>query len=103
MANAKRDSNRVPALIGVSEADGATPTNVFVDHTTNRLYVDAAITSGLSSQTGVVDGEAIDAADLGFLALGTDGSNYQVLATDASGNLQVDIVSGSTVGTEYTV
>ncbi len=43
---------------------------------------------------GVVDGEVVGALNAGFLSLGTDGTNYQVIATDASGNLQVDILSG---------
>lgn len=41
MANAKRDANRVPTLQGVSSADALTPTDVYVDPTTNRTLVDA--------------------------------------------------------------
>lgn len=40
MAEAKRDGNHVPTLIGVSSADGTTPTTVYVDPITHRLYVD---------------------------------------------------------------
>jgi len=72
------------------------------DGSTKRLLVDASITSGLSSQTGLQNGEAVDADDKGVLCLGSDGSNYRALAVDASGNLQVDIVSGSSANTEYT-
>ncbi len=43
---------------------------------------------------GVVDGEIVGALNAGLLMIGTDGTNYQVLATDAAGNLQVDILSG---------
>lgn len=43
---------------------------------------------------GVVDGEVVGAANAGFLQLGTDGSNYQVVLTDSSGALQVDVLSG---------
>lgn len=42
----------------------------------------------------IADGAAVAAGTKGFLVFGTDGSNYQALATDASGNLQVDVVSG---------
>ena len=42
---------------------------------------------------GVIDGEVIGALNAGFLALGTDGSNYQVLSTDSSGVLQVDLAT----------
>lgn len=41
MANAKRDENRVPTLIGVSSADGVTPTLAYVDPVTHRLLVDS--------------------------------------------------------------
>lgn len=40
MADAKRDENFVPTLIGVSSADGTTPVTVYVDPTTHRLKVD---------------------------------------------------------------
>ena len=43
---------------------------------------------------GVVDGEVVGALNAGFLQVGTDGTNYQVIATDSSGNLQVDVLSG---------
>lgn len=90
MAQAKRDPNRVPTLIGVSNADDSTPIRVYVDPTTRRLYVDASI-SGLA--TAVTDNEAVDAADTGNLAMGTDNTNYQILHTDSSGDLQVDVLT----------
>jgi hypothetical protein len=40
MADAKRDANAVPTLIGVSNADGITPVVVWVDPTTHRVLVD---------------------------------------------------------------
>lgn len=103
MAEAKRDQNRVPTLIGVSSSDATTPTLVYVDPTTNRLCVNAVVTAGFGNQTGVVDGEAVEAADTGTLILGTDGSNYQVLAVDSSGNLQVDVLTmpSVTVDSEF--
>ena len=94
MAVAKKDANRVPTLIGVSSADGSTPIRVKVDPDTNRLYVDVAL-SGVTDLTGVTDGEAVNAADKGVLLMGTDGSNYQVVAADSSGNLQVDVLNTS--------
>lgn len=42
----------------------------------------------------VADGDAVAAGTKGFLILGTDGANYQALATDSSGNLQVDVLTG---------
>lgn len=46
MTDAKRDSNYVTTLIGVSSADGITPVTVYVDPTTHRV-----LTSGASSGT----------------------------------------------------
>ena len=43
MAEAKRDSNRVPTLIGVSSLDLSTPTNVAVDPNTGEVLVQADI------------------------------------------------------------
>ena len=88
---AVRDPNRVPALIVVSNAADEAPVHLWADPTTHRLLVDASITTGLGAQTGVTDNEAVNAADLGVLILGTDGSNYQILAVNSSGHLLVDL------------
>ena len=47
MANANRDQNSVPTLLGVSSVDG-TPVAVYVDPITHRLLVDNSgqVTSG---------------------------------------------------------
>lgn len=52
MAQAPRDQNSVPSLLGVSNADGTTPVVVYADPTTHRLLVD------LPSGTGDVVGPA---------------------------------------------
>ena len=39
MADAKRDANRIPVLIGASDLDGETPVMVYVDPSTHELYV----------------------------------------------------------------
>jgi len=44
------------------------------------------------------DGTSVNAGYKGNLVLGTDGSNYQILAVDSSGHLQVDVVSGGGTG-----
>jgi len=51
------------------------------------LYVDLLDPSN-GKQLGVADGAVVAAAQLGFLALGTDGANYQVLSVDAGGQIQ---------------
>ncbi len=40
MSQAARDQNNVPTLLGVSNADGVTPTTVYADPITHRLLVD---------------------------------------------------------------
>jgi len=54
MANAKRDENFVPTLIGVSSVDGITPITVYVDPVTHRLKVDLAAGSGTVTSVSVV-------------------------------------------------
>jgi hypothetical protein len=54
MANAKRDDNRVPTLIGTSNADGTTPINIYADPTTHRLLVDLPGGSGTVTSVSVV-------------------------------------------------
>lgn len=49
-----------------------------------KLLVSTTI-SGLAD--AIADGAAVDVTDTGHLALGTDGSNYQILSTDSSGRL----------------
>lgn len=46
MANASRDDNYVPTLLGVSNADGTTPVKIYADPTTHRLLVDLPGGSG---------------------------------------------------------
>lgn len=76
MAQARRDENRVPTLIGES-ALGTTPINVYVDPTTHELYVKASISAG-DIQIGAVeikDGTTDNRATVnGFGALIVDGS-----------------------------
>lgn len=46
MAQASRDQNFVPTLLGVSNVDGVTPVAIYADPTTHRLLVDTAAFSG---------------------------------------------------------
>ncbi len=41
MANASRDENFVPTLLGASSSDGITPVTIYADPTTHRLLVNA--------------------------------------------------------------
>jgi len=46
MSNARRDENYVPTLLGVSSADGETPTLAYVNPITHRLLVQSGATGG---------------------------------------------------------
>ena len=39
MAQASRDENRIPVLLGVSAIDASTPVEIYADDSTNSLYV----------------------------------------------------------------
>lgn len=93
----KPDANfKAGGLVGgVSSVDGSSKLVLRLNPTTKRLLVD------VNGATTVTDGEAVDGTDVGTLVLGTDGSNYQILSTNSSGRLQVDIVSGGGGGTQY--
>lgn len=43
MAQAKRDQNRIPTLIGVSTVDGTTPLPVFANPTTHALTASLSV------------------------------------------------------------
>lgn len=52
MANASRDENFVPTLLGASSADGATPVKIYANPSTHRLLVDLGSgVTGLGSST----------------------------------------------------
>lgn len=54
MANASRDQNSVPTLLGVSSSDGITPTTVYADPSTHRLLVNVAGGGGTVTTVSVV-------------------------------------------------
>lgn len=90
----KLDPNWKPVIAGVTNDANLYVTMLRVDPTSKRLLVDALI-----DIESVADGDAVAAANEGMLILGTDGSNYQILSVDSSGNLQVDIVAALPAGT----
>lgn len=61
MAQAARDQNFIPTLLGVSNADGTTPVVIWADPVTHRLLVDAggsSIGTAVNNETpsGTFDG-----------------------------------------------
>src|SRR5690606_30758829 len=97
MAETIRDGNFKAAIFGVSSADFSTPTRIAVNPTTRALLVE-----GGGGGTQYQNGDAV-ATPTGTVSLGFDGANVRALATDASGNLQVDVLSGGGGGTQYAV
>ena len=104
-ANLSATDNAVLDDIALNQTDASQKTQIVdgagnvIGATSNAL--DVNIKSGASAGEQYTDNTVVNAAYKGTIALGTDGSNYQILKTDADGNVQVDIVSGATAGTEY--
>lgn len=72
---------------GVADDDVTNQLLLRLNPDTKALLVEATFPTD-----AVTDGEAVDVADAGTLVLGTDGSNYQILSTDSTGRLQVNVV-----------
>lgn len=73
MADAKRDENNVPTLIGVSSVDGVTPTRVRVNPATGRVLVDLA--GGGSGITSI----NADTSVAQTLTTGTTGTDFAIV------------------------
>lgn len=93
---APRDDNRVPALIGSSNAADRAPVDIYADPSTHRLLVNATLT-GVSSG----DGALLDGVDSNIRATILDKANSNPLTVaivDGSG----DQISSFGGGTQYT-
>lgn len=81
MADAARDQNRVPAIIGVSSIDLETPTRIAVNPVTNAMLIDGASLDGrfvkLNNANAFND----------YVWPNADGNASDVLTTDGNGNL----------------
>jgi hypothetical protein len=75
----------------VSIVDGVNPALKATVNASGELKV--IVTGGGSAGQLVQDGQAVVGTDVGRLSVGTDGTNYQVLKTDASGELQIDVLT----------
>lgn len=96
---AGRDPNYVTTIMGLSLGSPHVPTQVYVDETTHRLLVSAAITSGGTTQ--YAEDSVHISGDMGTMALavrndtgsvlaGTDG-DYVPLTTDNTGAMRIDM------------
>lgn len=68
MAEARRDENFVPTLIGASSVNDTTPIRAWIDPTTHRLLVDAEIQSLIEVAFPSVDTGVYGAATVGTSA-----------------------------------
>lgn len=60
MADAPRDNNNVPTMLGTSATDGSTPVPVKADPTTHAIWVDDAATgSDLSGDVAARDANGV--------------------------------------------
>ena len=86
MAQAKRDSNQVPTLIAVSNADGITPVVLYADPTTHRLLVsDGATGSDFGNDWAARDD------NVKTTATATDANGTIIpLYVDSEGNLLIE-------------
>ena len=97
MANAKKDQNRIPTLIGVSSSDGVTPVLIYGDPVTHRLYVDLA--GGGGGLTVIAFTGSVNGSNLSFTTASqptyvvSDGVWYR--ATDANSNTQWSYAGGT--------
>jgi len=89
MANAKRDENYIPTIIGALDSDGTTPVLIKADPTTHAVNSSDAITGSDNSATN----EAIrdDNYVPGLLAVSdADGETPVQIYVDTNGNLLID-------------
>lgn len=98
MAEAERDGNFVPTLLGVSNADGTTPIAVYADPTTHRLLVDLAGGAGTVTSVSVVTANGF----AGTVATSTT-TPAITLSTTVTGVLKGNgtAISAASAGTDY--
>ena len=97
MADARRDSNYVTTLLGVSSSDQVTPVILWADETTHRFLVDATVSSAeLDGHGSVGDG---------IVTLSTAGTRQQLssqackrVVIEANASNTKHIVTGKQIG-----
>lgn len=85
-----------PLPVALSDIDNAVLDSI--DTAVNgTLTVDLGANNDVVTTADATDGGAHGASQTGFRVMGTDGTNDQQIAVDASGNIQADIVNTPTV------
>lgn len=88
MANAPRDENSVPVLLGTLDSDGATPTPVQADPTTHALSVSDDTTGSDNGPTNAPRDENSVPALMAVSSV--DGVTPVVVYADLNGNLLIN-------------
>ena len=83
-------TTELPTAAGISDSLANPTTPAIASH----LVGYDRVNDDWTRIAGLVDGEVVGALNAGFLQFGTDGANYQAILTDASGHLQVDVLTG---------
>jgi len=90
MGEAKRDNNRIPTLMAVSNVDQTTPVVLWADPVTHRLLV--------TSDSQAIDTQGADIASATDLALGSDGDSFRVTGTTTiSGIISTGLSDGAVI------
>lgn len=108
MANAPRDENNIPALLGTSSGDGRTPVTLFADASTHRLLVSTTALSLSAPYVAKTGTYVISATDYTInatansftitlpTAVGIAGRIY-VIKNSGSGTITVATTSAQTI------
>lgn len=102
MSDAKRDSNRITSLMGVSSVDGATPLPILINPATGRVLISATIADNTSTQKVIVAkaGSTVGTRDkINFI----EGSGVTLTITDNVAGDRVDVTVAATGGGTGTV
>lgn len=99
MAQAARDQNTIPTLLGVSNADGTTPVTIYADPTTHRLLVSF---TGAGSGT-VTDVSVVSANGFAGTVATSTTTPAITLSTTITGLLKGDgtAISAASAATDY--
>lgn len=98
MANASRDENDVPTLLGVSNSDGKTPVTIYADPVTHRLLV--GMTGGGGTVTEVDTGTGLTGGPI--TSSGTISLDSKLAPLDTLGSAgQIPRVNAGATALEY--
>jgi len=107
MAQAKRDDNRIPTLLGVASSDGITPALVYVDSSTGRMYVDSSATLAKATTGGLSIYRDIDLDETGISIKASAGQVYGWYLYNAASSVRYvkfyNKATAPTVGTDTPV